>query len=342
MERHVLEVLRDPELVEVRASHFARLEAVYAGEALEHVFVLCGLALCTEDAGPEWERWLEESLGTAAAHAEAAKDPLIFRPLTVTYNPYGVHFIDELLGADAFRMEDGSWQARVLRTPIGELARPDLEASGAWRQAQAVTRGFIERDAPGVLFGLPTLSSALNVAVNLYGQEIIVAMMTEPEAAARDLKVINDVICELHQWYLEALPREQLQCIVPAARCQPPGFGQLCGCSTQLLSPSLYRDFIAPLDEELLSVYPRGGMIHLCGAHTHHNPVWSEMSALRAVQTNDRASEDVEAYFEELREDQVLYVNLCEEVSVERIMEATGGRRVVIPADLREAPRARG
>jgi hypothetical protein len=42
-----------------------------------------------------------------------------------------------------------------------------------------------------------------------------------------------------------------------------PGHGQLCGCTTQLVSGKMYADFIAALDDELLSLYPHGGMIHL-------------------------------------------------------------------------------
>ncbi len=332
------DALRDPELTAAYDHHFARLSALYAGEQLEHVFVLCGLSLVTEDPGPGGEAWLDGALDEAARHVEAAKDPLVFRPLTVTYNPRGVHFVDHLFGADCFQMDDGSWQAHYVDTPIGKLPYPDLGSVDQWQEAKAVTRAFIDGNVPGVLFGLPTLSSALNVALNLYGQRIILAMLTDPEAAARDLRVMNDVICELHRWYLDALPPAQLQCIVPAHRCQPPGFGQLCGCSTQLLSPGLYRDFIAPLDDELLSLYPGGGMIHLCGAHAHHIPTWREMKSLRAVQTNDRASEDVEQYFEELREDQILYVSAFEGVPIDRIMRATSGRRLVLPGDYQDPP----
>ncbi|MCC6445627.1 MAG: hypothetical protein IT210_19495 [Armatimonadetes bacterium] len=68
-------------------------------------------------------------------------------------------------------------------------------------------------------------------------------------------------------------PESQLQPVVAAGRCQPPGFGQLCGCSTQLLSGSAYREFVAPLDDALHSVYPHDGMIHRCGAHAQHIPV---------------------------------------------------------------------
>jgi len=328
-----LDTLRDPVLVAVRDEHFSRLERLFAGEALDRPLFLCGIAEVTEDDGPEWEAWLDGALGRLAQHVERACDRAVFRPLCMNYNPHGVHFIDDLFGADVFRMEDGSWQVHYLPTPVGELRRPDIEVNASWQAAMGVTRAFVERDMPGVVFGLPTIASALNIAVNLYGQAIILAMMTEPEAARHDLQVINDLLCDIHRWYRANVPERQLQCIVPQGRCQPPGFGQLCGCTTQVLSPGLYEESIAPLDDELLSVYPRGGMIHLCGAHTQHIPCWRKLKSFRAFQTNDRASEDFETYFCELREDQVLYVNPMESVTVERIVEVTEGRRVVIPAD---------
>jgi hypothetical protein len=340
MEAETLSILRDPSLQQVRDFHFERLREVFSGEVPERPFVLCGIAEVTEDDGPGWESWLDEALGRLAAQADRAQDTRVFRPPVLNYNPHGVHFVDRLFGADVFRMEDGSWQARTLRTAVGELRPPDLDTHPTWRRAQALTAAFVQRNVPGVLFGLPTIGSALNVGVNLYGQDLILAMLTDPEAAARDLRVINDALCALHRWYRATLPEVQLQCIVPQGRCQPPGYGQLCGCTTQLLSPGLYADFVAPLDAELLCVYPHGGMIHLCGTHTQHIPGWREQPAFRAFQTNDRASEDFEVYFRELREDQILYVNPFEKVPVEAILRVTGGRRLVLPADLPEAPGA--
>ena len=75
-------------------------------------------------------------------------------------------------------------------------------------------------------------------------------------------------------------------------------------------------------------------MIHLCGAHGQHIPVWREMQSLRAVQLNDQAAGDLERYFEGLRKDQVIYVNPCEDMPVSRIMEITRGYRTAIVADI--------
>ncbi|NLG72449.1 MAG: hypothetical protein GX495_10455 [Chloroflexi bacterium] len=327
-------ILSAPDLIAARDAGLARLEALYRGEAPSPVNVLAGICCYSEDAGQNWEAWLDHALDELASQAHSSLDPHVFRPLCINFNPRGVHFIDHLFGADVFRMDDGSWQVHMLSTPVGSLQRPDLDNHPTWRMMQQFALAFVERDVPAVLFGLPTIASVLNIAVNLYGQEVLLAMKTEPEAVRRDLQVISDVLCAIHAWYIEHIPSRQLQCILPHERCQPPGYGQLCGCTTQLISARSYAEFVAPHDDRLLSLYPNGGMIHLCGGHTQHIPTWRDMKSLRSVQVNDRAARDLETYFNALRPDQVFYVMPCEGMTIERILEITAGRRLVIQADL--------
>lgn len=328
-------ILSDPALVEAREAHFARLEALFAGKELERAFHLNGRpGKGKSDLYAEPERWVEEALDDLAGNTRALRGGAVFRPLVVEFNPYGVHFVDRMLGAEVFELQkQGNWQSRPMEIPVGGLVLPDLELDETWALARRGADAFARAGVTVPLFGMPTIASTLNIAVNLHGERLLVAMMDDRPAAHRDLRTINSLLCELHRWYLSCIPGAQLQPVAAAGRTQPPGHGQLCGCSTQLLSPELYRDFVAPLDEELLAVHPRGGMIHLCGTHTQHIPVWRAMKPLRAVQLNDRAAKDLGAYFSELRDDQVLYVDPCEEMPVGRIMEVTGGRRVVIVAD---------
>jgi hypothetical protein len=326
--------MNDPRLLGVRELHFARLDALYAGETLDHAFVLNGFpGRSKADPYKEPERWLDECLDSLVEVSEKAMDPVVFRPLVIEYGPYGVHFIDRILGAHVYRGEN-QWWVDYLEEPVGELEYPDLETDETWLLARNLAEAFVSRGVKFPLFGLPTLSSALNIGVNLYGQKLLLAMITDPEAAHHDLKLINDLICELHRWYLANIPIEQLQPVVAAWRTQPRGFGQLCGCTCHLISADIYREFIEPLDDELLSVYPNGGMIHLCGAHTQHIPIWRDMKSVRAIQVNDRASEDLEIYFNELRDDQVIYLNPTATMTVERAMHITGGRRLVIVAEV--------
>ncbi|NLC57315.1 MAG: hypothetical protein GX774_10795 [Armatimonadetes bacterium] len=328
-----LRTLNDPELLRAREQHLERLRALFAGRPLAQPFFLQGVgAWPSVDPYTEPERWVKEALAELAAHAEAAKDPVVFRPLCLEFGPYGVHFIDRLFGAHVYTRAE-QWWSQPLSTPVGALRPPALAGDETWALARRLAEAFVASGATVPFFGMPTIASALNVAVNLYGEDFLVALLTRPDAARHDLAVINRLLCDLHQWYRAHLPVAQLQAVVAAGRCQPPGHGQLCGCTTHLLSAEVYREFIAPLDDALLSVYPHGGMIHLCGVHTQHLPVWREMASLRAVQLNDRAAEDLEAYFRGLREDQVIYLNPTPTMTVARALAITGGRRLVLVAE---------
>ena len=324
------DALNDPEIVAARDAVFAKLEAVYAGETFPDGVYLAGIEYTTDSATFDWQAWLDDTLGQLAERAEESTDADVLRPLCLMVNPRGVHCIDHLFGADVFELTEDNWQSHPLPTPIGELQPVDLDTHPTWQMMKDVAAGFVEREVRGVIFGLPTIGSPLNAAVNLYGQAFFETMLTDPDAARHDLRVIADLLCDLHHWYRENIPAEQLQCVCPGGRSQPVGFGQICGCTCQLLSPGQYAEFIAPLDAEVLSVYPRGGMIHLCGAHTQHIPAFREMAALRAVQINDRAAEDLEVYADELRDDQIIYLNRTDTVTAEWALSITGGKRLVI------------
>ena len=288
-------ILCDAALLEVQNKHFARMGALFAGQALERLFVMCGTYRTgTADLYKEPEIWVDQTLDALAGVASFLDDPDVFRPLVVNPWPYGVHFIDRLLGALVYELdgERESWQVQMLQAPVGELQPPDLSQCPAWELARRIAHAFVEAEVTVPLFAPPVLASSLNIALNLYGQRILLAMVVDPAAAHHDLRVITDLIVTLHRWFQRTVPFEQLRMIATGGRCQPPGYGQICGCSTHLVSAELYVDFISALDDELLSLYPNGGMIHLCGSHTQHIPTWCEMQSLRSVQVNDRAAEE--------------------------------------------------
>jgi hypothetical protein len=144
--------------------------------------------------------------------------------------------------------------------------------------------------------------------------------------------VINGVLLEIHDWYRANVPPDLLHQVACSGRYQPPGCGQVCGCSTQLISGDQYKQFAAGLDDAILSRYPHGGMIHLCGSHTQHIGTWREMRSLRAVQLNDRAAEDLEVYLREMPE-KVYYVNPCQGMPVDRVEQLAKAHKIVICAE---------
>lgn len=321
--------LCSPDLAEVRDRHLRRLRAVFSGSTSEPFYLEGFSPPVSADPYTAPTDAVEEALALLAAEADRMRDETVFRPLVVEFGLCGVHFVDRIFGANVYQ-RDGQWWSDPLGRPPGTLSAPDLETSETWRQARAIAEAFLARRVSVPIFGLPTIASALNIAVNLHGPEFLAATATNPELARRDLQTINEVLIRLHTWYRERIPAEQLQPVVATQRCQPPGFGQLCGCSTHLLSAKAYRDLVAAFDDALLRAYPNGGMIHLCGHHVRHIPVWRQTASLRAVQMNDRAAEDLEAYFHGLRGDQVIYLNPTPIITPKRAAGMTGGRRLVI------------
>jgi len=313
-----------------------RLKKLYNNEDDENnVFIINGIDCFSIDRDIMYtdpELYMTMCFDFLAENADKSADSGRFVPLCVHNDIFGVHYIDSIFGCDVY-FEHGQWYNKPLPGNIGSLSLPDIDISEAWLLTKRFTDAFVNAGVKLPVYGLPTIASALVVAVNLYGENILAAMLDEPEAASHDLKVINDTLKELHKRFQTMLPSNQLQPVIPSQRMQPPGFGQLCGCTSQLVSPGCYERFIAPLDEELLGVYPSGGMMHLCGAHEHHIITFRAMKKLRAVQLNDRAAEGLYEYFIGLREDQIIYLNPCKKMPVEKAIEITGGKRLVIIGD---------
>lgn len=330
------EILNRPDLIAKRDEWYARLENIFDGKRSawndENVLILKGMVANSRiDAVQEPEAWVEDCLEDLARRVEEADTDLYFCPMCLQFGAYGVHYIDKMLGAEVF-FQDGQWYNRYLTSPIGELRAPDLDTDPTWAATKRAVKAFVEADVALPIFGLPTIASVLNIAVNLYGQEILVEMIADPDNARQDLETITDLQCRLHRWCIDHLPASQLQAVLPWERFQPPGYGQLCGCTCQLISGELYGEMIAPLDDRLLSVYPKGGMIHLCGNHVQHIEPFRNMPHLRSLQFNDRATWDLKEYYDRLRPDQVLYLMPSEEMTVEKAMEITGGDRLIIQA----------
>ncbi|MHB9031771.1 MAG: uroporphyrinogen decarboxylase/cobalamine-independent methonine synthase family protein [Anaerolineae bacterium] len=329
-------VLCDPTLLETDAAWRRRFLDLFNGPPPEKplgLFGVNGSAEVSLYADPA--AWMTAALTNLASRAVGLYDKEVYRPLLIDAWPYGVHFIDKLFDADVFELdgERNNWQAHYLPEEVGGLKMPDLEHHPAWQFAREIARAYLEADVPLVSFAAPVLSSPLNIALNLYGQAFLLALLEEPAAARHDLRVITDVITTLHRWYRANIPADRLQMVAAGGRFQPAGHGQLCGCSCHLVSGEQYAEFIAPLDRKVLAQHPRGGMIHTCGRHTQHIPAWRVMPELRALQMNDRAAEDLPLYLAEMRADQAFYVNPCEGMPLARILELGRGRRVVIVAD---------
>ena len=321
-------ILSDPELVEIQARHFADMESVYDGTNTRP-FVLSGFySVVGEPAAGPVEEQMARALDELAAKAELMRDKRIFRPLCFSTSSYGEDFSEYLFGLHDLGPDAG--ELSRLATPVGTLDPPPLDNCPAWQQAKSQTEMFLELELPVPLYSGPYITSPLVEAVNLHSQAFLIAMLNDPDAARHDLRVLCDVQVQMRKWYVDNVSTEQLQWVAPRLRCTPYGMSQIDGCTHQLVGPDLYAEMVAPLDAESLLVAPRGGMIHICGYHTHHVPIWREMDCLRALQLSGDAMTDLPLYYNELRDDQVVYVSPHATMELEQIMEVTGGKRAIV------------
>ncbi len=336
--------LNDPELIEIRRRRMAQFRAIYDGEyppsdepfVISHAPVgglecINGRSDCLIYSDPA--AWLSQRLDALAEKADLIRDEKVFLPPTVEFWLYGVHFTDRILGVETYELggEKGNWQVRYADWEVGELQMPDLESNETWQQAKRLAELFLEADVSLPFFAMPVIGGPWNQCMNLYGQRLCETVLLDPEAVRHDLDVMSDLLCAIHGWYRENMPSEQVRPILAGGtRNQPDGFGQICGCATHLISTKQYADVVAPYEDKVMSLYPNGSMIHICGKHTQHIPTWREMQSVRVLQLDEPAAQDLETYFNEMREDQIFFVFPWPSVPLKRIMDITGGKRVVI------------
>ena len=338
--------LSDNDIIKTRESHMQRLTELFGGiQDRNDVFVLNGISSNFDCAfESESKAFAAAQAQFLADHAEDALNKRVFRPLVFESWLYGVHFADAVLGGDVKReltsTKDGtaSWWCNGVDNPLGTLKSPSLESNIIWQKASEFADEFVKLNVSAPFITTQVLSSAINIIFNLYKEKFLLALHLDPADVRRDLKIIADTMQEMHLWFSKRIPKKQFSPIVASGRIQPRGMGQLCGCATQLLSPESYKDFFATLDDKILQLYPGGGMIHLCGSHRQHIPVWREMELLRAVQLNDRAADDYELYFNGLRDDQIIYLFPTAYMTIERALEISKGKRLVLVTQIEEPP----
>ncbi len=317
--------------VQVQAAHRAGLDVLFAGARPANAFAICGLwePFFVQASDEDLDRCLSQVLGSLPDRLARAADEVTFYPLVVDFWPLGVHFVDSLFGARVYPY-DGNFWSDPLPGGLADLRPVDFTSSPLVRWTlDAMLRLAEALPEPIALCG-PVLASPLNIAVNILGQQALVELTRPGEPELRGLRIITDAIRGLHDLVRATLPEGRYRFYCSCNRFAPDGFGHICGCSTQLVGPETYAAHLAPLDAAVLAVYPEGGTIHLCGHHTQHLPCWREMRGLRGVQLNDAAADDFRAYFEGLRDDQVIYIAPTPRMTAGEILRLSGGRRVVL------------
>ena len=325
-------------IARVQQAHAESIRRLFDGRPLDRVPSICRIDQCEYlSATPAaFDPWLKASIASIEQHVELAEHEVTFHPLLIEFWPLGVHFVDALFGARVYETGDNFWNDQ-LPGELGDVEAPDLDAAPLVRWALASIERTLAAVPEGVSVATPVFSSPLNIALNLFSERCLTALASPGRSDRRGLQVIAEAIRGLHLLIARRFPG-RVRFYAASHRWAPPGFGHICGCSTQLVGPDAYARHIAPLDDAILRTYPEGGTIHLCGRHPQHIPCWRRMQSLRGVQLNDVAADDFEAYFTGLRSDQVIYIGPTPLMTIDRIMQISRGRRVILQARLEDYP----
>ncbi len=338
MKSETYDILNDPDLIAIRDDWFGHMQAVYDGaNDGEPAFILSGLTPpCEVPEGASLEEAMHLEFDAMASEAHLMRDDRVFRQVASGASGHGKGWDDDFFPLPA--EPDPVTKLRRITEPVGCLEMPDMDKCEGWQNMKRSTEIFLEADVKLPLFTAVASSGPIVEAVSLYGAEkFLLAMYDDPAAVHNDLSVLAGIAIEQRQWFIDNVPEQQLQGIIHRLRGQPPGYGQIDGCTAQLLSPDSYREFVAPYDDAIFRIYPKGGMLHICGYHHQHIPMWREMESLKVMQLSGDSMTFLQLYFDGLRDDQLMFVSPHATMSLDDIMEVTGGRRVVIalyPRDL--------
>lgn len=196
------------------------------------------------------------------------KDP---KPFPNVNTPYGHYFSPALFGCEIVCPEDQAIANLPLDADMDDMARlevPDFDKSPVIQQAFAEAE--VLRKEYGFCHGAVGMGSPLNIAVNVYGEQFLTACAMEPEIAQHVLRVIAETMFKLYREVCaviepEAYPLENI----------PFGLGN---CPAIMLSPSMYREVVLPVDKIVRAWAGDTFGIHHCGVFDRYIEIYQELT----------------------------------------------------------------
>ena len=142
----------------------------------------------------------------------------------------------------------------------------------------------------------PDLQGPMDVCELLWGSEIFVDIMDEPELVKDLLELVTETYIRfLRKWDAIVSPPTDGYAVHWAMLHK--GHIMLRDDSAMNFSPDMYREFIMPHDQRLLKEFG-GGALHFCGRGDHYITLAAEMSGLSAVNMSQPEYNDMEVIFQ--------------------------------------------
>jgi hypothetical protein len=138
----------------------------------------------------------------------------------------------------------------------------------------------------------PDFQGPMDVLELIWGSDIFLAFVDEPETIHRLLTLITDFYIAAMKRWLSIVPQAD-----PAISCHwgmlQPGQVMIRDDSAMNLPPAYFQEFIQPYDQRILNEFG-GGVIHACGRVDHWSTFLAEMKGLRAFNMSQPHLNDME------------------------------------------------
>ena len=330
----------DAETLAVQREHRLRLEMLCRGDQPETVPAFSAVAPRMPLSGPfKADAWLAGALADLRKNAAAFRDRVTYRPFALSLARYDLHFPAAVAGCPTQQESGQVWCTPLwkLGMKIAEFRAPDLDANQQFQEMLDLLRFVVEATEGRVPVEIPYVSEPLILAVELFGEDFLVLLALDPELADQFVDKLSAFILDMRCRFCEAVPGAPLMPHGSCHRAMPEGYNMLYECTTQLVSGDAYERHFLQRDRALMRCAARGAGIHLCGRHTQHCDAWREAPELKMIQLNHRATEDLETYWRNLRPDQYIMLNPCEQMTVEDALRLTGGWQLIIESQI-DAP----
>ena len=322
------------DVLETKRMHQEDLEKLCRGEQLSFVPRISNHVMRLPYIGAfDHETWLAEQIDYFRNNVDLLKNKSVFNVYGLSLSRYDLHFASAVMGCPVF----GSTKAPVdwkslskIGVSMRDFQATNLDENEIFQEMLSLAKFSVEATEGRMPIELPYISEPLVEAVNLFGEEFLIALAQDQYLAEKILDDITSTILEMRGRFVSAVPGFVFWPHGFSFRIMPEKYTLLFGCTTQLISSESYWKHVMEGDRLLLRRHALGGCIHLCGNHLQHIKTWTSMDEVKAFQLNGDACDDLEKYWKALRPDQYIIFHPSRRVTVEDAMDITGGKRLVI------------
>jgi hypothetical protein len=209
------------------------------------------------------ELMLKSQLDSLRPHLEMEDD----RIPTIRVN-LGTAQVASAFGAEIHYFEDSLPAAKT--HPLHDIRdAASLEiperTAGLYEQVEAYTAFFLENKPPQVPIQHPDIQSAFNSAHLIRGDDIFIDLIDHPEDVSILLDKVTDFMLQQISWLRNMITDDPEWFYDWGVLWK--GKARISNCSSQMIGPGMYGEFVLPRDIRLMESIG-GGRMHYCGDNT--------------------------------------------------------------------------